>query len=235
MDNNYKFKGIPVSAAIAEYIIESFLRDKQLERSQIITSVERIHNENGGLPTQANLTNIVKKALSNLKEKGLAANPRSGWWSIGQSKDAEDLSSQVPPDLVANEDVDKETQEYKIDSIVGVGEEAVYVYYYPTYKKEALAAENDRWLCKIGRTDRLPRIRISEQTTGMPEQPVIGLVINTDDSRAVEVVVKNVLSLRGQWSEDSPGAEWFVTSPDDVLQLIKLLVPEFNTDKTIVV
>jgi hypothetical protein len=232
MDNNYKYKGIPITAAIAEYIIKSFLRDKQLERSEIINAVERIHSENGGLPTQANLTSIVKKALSNLKEQGIATNPRSGWWSIGQSIDAEDLTSQVPPDLVVKEDVDKDTQQYKIDSVVGAGEEAVYVYYYPTYKKEALAAGRDRWLCKIGRTDRLPRIRISEQTTGMPEQPVIGLVINTDDSRAVEVVVKNVLSLRGQWSEDSPGAEWFVTSPDDILQLIKLLVPKFNTDKT---
>ncbi|MBZ5670911.1 MAG: GIY-YIG nuclease family protein, partial [Acidobacteriia bacterium] len=156
----------------------------------------------------------------------------SGGRSIGQNEDTEDLISLVPPNLVAKEDADKDTEEYRIESVRGVGEEAVYVYYYTTYKESALAAGKDHWLCKIGRTDRLPRIRISEQTTGIPEQPVIGSVIKTDDSRAVETVVKNVLGLRGQWSEDSPGSEWFVTSPDDVLQIIKLLVPKFNTDMT---
>jgi len=233
MDVDYRYKGIPITPAIAEYVITSYLGGKQLRRSQIIDSVERIHIENGGLPAEAaDFSRTVKKALQNLKNRGLAENPSSGWWSIEQSDNAEDLSSRVPPDIAAKEDADKDTSEYRIESFAGVGEEAVYVYYYPAYKEAALAAGKDHWLCKFGRTDRLPGIRISEQTTGMPEQPVIGLMIKTDDSKIVESVVKNVLILRGQWGEDSPGTEWFVTSPDDVLQVIKLLVPEFNTDKT---
>ena len=233
MDTDYRYKGIPITPAIAEYVITSYLRGKQLRRSKIVDSVERIHIDNGGLPAEAaNFSLTVKKALQNLKNRGLAGNPSTGWWSIEQSDDAEDLSSRVPADLVGQQDADQDTQDYRIESVRGVGDEAVYVYYYPAYKEAALAAGNDRWLCKIGRTDCLPRIRVSEQATGMPEQPVIGLVFKTDESRILESVVQGVLSLRGQWSEESPGTEWFVTSPDDVLGVIKLLVPEFNTEKS---
>jgi len=169
--------------------------------------------------------------LENLKDKGLAENPATGWWSIKQDDNAEDLVSPGSSDSVAVDNAGMDIQEYEIESVIGDGEEAVYVYYYPAYKTSALAAEQDHWLCKIGRTSRFPGIRISEQTTGMPEQPVIGLVIKTDDSRTLESVIKNVLALRKQWSENSPGIEWFVTSPDNVLQIIKVLIPEFNVVK----
>jgi hypothetical protein len=66
---------------------------------------------------------------------------------------------------------------------------------------------------------------------GMPEQPVIGLVFRTDESRILESVVHGVMNLRGQWSETSPGTEWFVTSPADVLVLIRQLVPGTTADK----
>ncbi len=226
MNEDYQFKGIPITAAITEHLITSYLQGKKLRRSEIIDSVEKIHIDNGGLPAEAaDFSRTVKKALQNLKNKNLAENPSSGWWSIKQNDDIEDLSAQVSSDLGNKEEPGENDQEYKIEAVMGDGDEAVYVYYYPAYKASALAAGKDHWLCKIGRTDRLPRIRISEQITGMPEQPVIGLVIKTDDSRAVETVIKNVLSLRGQWSEDSPGIEWFITSPDNVAQIYKLLVP----------
>jgi len=233
MDDDYRYKGIPLTPAIAEYIITSYLQGKQLRRSQIIDTIERTHTKNGGLPAEAaDLSRTVKKALQNMKNKGLAVNPSTGWWSIGQSDSAEDLSSRVSADLVGQQDADQDTQEYRIESVHGVGDEAVYVYYYPAYKEAALTAGKDRWLCKIGRTDCLPRIRVSEQATGMPEQPVIGLVFKTDDSRILESVVQGVLTLRGQWSDESTGTEWFVTSPDDVLGVIKLLFPEFKTEKS---
>jgi len=233
MDTEYRYKGIPITPAIAEYVITLSLGGKKLPKSQIVDSVERTHIDNGGVPAEAaDLSRTVGKALRNLKNRGLVENPSAGWWLIKQSGEAEDLSSQVPADLVGQQDADQDIQEYRIESVRGVGGEAVYVYYYPAYKEAALAAGKERWLCKIGRTDRFPRIRVSEQATGMPEQPVIGLVFKTDDSTTLESVVQGVLILRGRWSDESPGSEWFVTSPDDVLGIIKLLVPEFNTEKS---
>jgi hypothetical protein len=232
MDTDYRYKGIPITPAIAEYIITSDLRGKQLRRAEIVDAVQRIHIDNGGLPAEAaDLVMTVKKALQNLKKKGQAGNPSCGWWLIEGSTEVDNPSSQEPVDLEGQQQSDQDRQDYSIESIRGTGDEAVYVFYYPAYKKAALATGNDRWLCKIGRTAFLPRIRIFEQGTGMPEQPVIGLVFKTDDSRILESVVHGVLNLRGQWSEESPGTEWFVTSPDDVLAVIKLLVPELNIEK----
>jgi hypothetical protein len=233
MEADYPYKGIPITPAIVEYLIKSYLRGQQLRRSQIIDSVVQKHIEHGGLPAEAtDLWATVKKALTNLKQAGLARNPSTGWWSIEASENAEDLSPGVPADAVAPERADQEIRDYTIECVRGIGDEAVYVLYYPAYKNAALAAGNDRWLCKIGRTDRPPNIRVSEEAAGMPEKPVIGLLFKTEESRILESVLHGVLTLRGQWSEESPGTEWFLTSPDDVLRVIKLAVPKPDTEQS---
>jgi hypothetical protein len=58
----------------------------------------------------------------------------------------------------------------------------------------------------------------------MPETPEIGLVYHTNDSRALESVLHGILSLRNQWSEASPGVEWFITSPEDVTSIIEYVL-----------
>jgi hypothetical protein len=58
----------------------------------------------------------------------------------------------------------------------------------------------------------------------MPESPEIGLVYRTNDSRALESVLHGILSLRNQWSEASPGVEWFITSPEDVTSIIENVI-----------
>ncbi len=232
MDSEYAYEGIPLTPAIAEYLISSYLRGQRLRRSQIIDAVEKIHVDSGGSRAEsADLSRSVKKALENLKDRGLASNPSTGWWLIGQNKDVEDRSSQFTADLGDQDEKDNEALEFKVEAVLGEGAEAVYVYYYPAYKESALAAGNNRWRCKIGRTDCPPKVRVSNQTTGMPERPVLGLVFKTDDSRVLESVIQGILSLRGQWCEDSPGAEWFITSPDEVMGIIRLLFPESGEEK----
>jgi hypothetical protein len=75
--------GVPLTSAVAEFVIVSLLGGKQLKRSQVVNFVERYHAEHGGLPCQAaDIARTVKKALDTIKAKGGAQNPSVGWWRI---------------------------------------------------------------------------------------------------------------------------------------------------------
>ena len=224
-DENYKFKGLPLTAAVVEYIVASRLAGEQIKRNQIVDYVEKFHADEGGFPCQAaDLSRTVKKALDNLKASGGAENPSTGWWRISSST-GDDESIQSPDEGDAlGENVNEETQALQSLLSLGEGEESIYLYYYPAYKTAALSSGMDKWLCKIGRTDSSASFRISGQSTGMPERPEIGLVYRTNDSRSLESVLHGILTLRNQWSESSPGVEWFITSIEDVLSIIQFVL-----------
>ena len=85
--------------------------------------------------------------------------------------------------------------------------------------------------CKIGRTDRDPVARVLAQAaTALPERPHIALVIRTSFALAWEAALHGVLTLRGRRIEDAPGAEWFLTSPDEVYELAVLFDPSLSQD-----
>lgn len=65
-----------------------------------------------------------------------------------------------------------------------------------------------------GVTSKLPHPLISK--TGIPEKPVIGLVIKTDNSGPMENAIQTLLEAIGRKCEDSPGQEWYITSPREV-------------------
>ena len=72
------------------------------------------------------------------------------------------------------------------------------------------------WECKIGRTassDVLTRIRNQGTVTALSHPPVIGLIIRTPDSAALERALHSALRLIDAGVSDIPGTEWFITSP----------------------
>ena len=76
------------------------------------------------------------------------------------------------------------------------------------------------WECKIGRTDVDPISRIISQAgTCYPELPHIALIINCDDSNLLEKTLHDILKLKKRWLSNSPGKEWFITSPEEVEQI----------------
>ena len=220
----YQFKGLPLTAAVAEHIIRSQLAGQQLKRAKIVDYVERFHGANGGFPCQAaDLSRTVKKALDNIKVSGGAENPSTGYWRISSDSGELQQDQSAGDTPIAEEEGESEAQVFQPLMLLGEGDESVYLYYYPAYKAIALAGGSDKWLCKIGRTDSSASLRISSQSTGMPERPEIGLVYRTNDSRTLESVLHGILSLRNQWSESSPGVEWFNTSVEDVLTIIRFV------------
>jgi hypothetical protein len=180
----YRYRSQPLTAAIAKGLIRELARDGDpFRRQDMVKRVEKAHLSRGGRGARAgNLVSAIKKALTELKEEGVAENPSSGFWRI--------LIQDRPHDtLVALErsadDADPAgagqiAPEPAAEMEIGEGSSAVYVYYYSAYRWLAEERGEARWACKIGTsgTDPIERI-LSQAATAMPEIPRIGLSIRT--------------------------------------------------------
>lgn len=103
---------------------------------------------------------------------------------------------------------------------VGIGKQSVYVYYFPKY-----AADHDTyyWPCKIGMSTGSAVKRVAQQIkTALPEKPIIGLIVKTDDAYLLEQALHAILRLKKR-EVKAPGKEWFNTTPEEVLCLCETL------------
>lgn len=83
MDNDYKYKGINLTAAVAKELIIEHYRGKTFNRNTMIEDICNIHTKLGGILNNDNVGNFsAKSALSQLKDEGVAKNPVEGYWRI---------------------------------------------------------------------------------------------------------------------------------------------------------
>jgi len=234
-DSSYHSKGLPLKPEIAQKLIVELFSGQMIERQTIIEKVPRIHIARGGLPnSSSNPTHTIKSALAKLKKKGLVESLSYGYWRVISPSDALKIEELIEVEEIDDsyesesiEELDTQTEILSdADVIIGVGDSAVYVYYLPIYR---IMAENNGesvWQCKIGRTDRDPLDRILAQAgTALPEKPHLALIVKTQYPIYMENALHSVLKLRGQHIKNSPGSEWFLTSPDEVLALVKFFDP----------
>lgn len=224
----YKYGGMPLTpAVIAELTVELY-DGTTVPRADIISGVEAEHLRRGGIKSKANIVGSVKKALSNLRAKGLAGTVMTGYWQIGEQPDF------VLPQECDEEDVVSENQndnDIIADHDFGEGSECVYVYYLPTFKGQAIQNGESAWACKIGRTDHDPLTRVlSQASTALPEHPHISVIFHTDNSRDWESALHSILRVRGSHLSNSPGTEWFETSPEEIVELIGLIDPDLKAE-----
>ncbi len=104
-----------------------------------------------------------------------------------------------------------------------IGEEnlvapSVYWYTFPAYRKS-----DGAYPIKVGRGNN-PQMRIGQQVTAMPEQPVILGIFEHNDISNLERALHSVLTLRGKKKKDSPGSEWFITTPEEITELIQTVL-----------
>lgn len=99
---------------------------------------------------------------------------------------------------------------------------AVYWYTFPAYKRQLVP-----YPIKIGR-GKDPETRIGQQVTAMPERPDILGTFEHKDVHSLERALHAVLTLRGKRKNDAPGAEWFVTTPEEIQELIQAVLGEEN-------
>lgn len=204
---DYKYKGIELTPTVFIELLIQFYDGKQFSRQEALEQIPKYHSENGGLLNKANYTSVFKKAVQKLKDNGIE-NSGYGIWKLCYKKEKVE-------EILVNSKQDDFT--YTADKVIGVGSKSVYVYFYDAYKELATLKGKNIWECKIGRTDVDPIGRIMSQAgTCYPELPHIALLINCDNSSLLEKTIHNILKMKNRWLSNSPGKEWFITSPQEI-------------------
>ena len=115
---------------------------------------------------------------------------------------------------------------------IGIGQESVYVFSYPAYRKLAEQTNQRDYEHKIGHTKSKELARISQQvTTGMPEKPEVLLQIKTDDSVSLERAIHAILKLRGKHNKESLGSEWFITNCKEITDIYLFICNKLPRDQ----
>ena len=96
MDNPYKYVGLPLTPLMAQELILELFTGQTVHKQEMTDIVEAEHLERGGNPPRSK-QNPITRALTLLKEMGLAENPMQGVWSISSNiKDGIEDTSQHP-------------------------------------------------------------------------------------------------------------------------------------------
>ena len=116
----------------------------------------------------------------------------------------------------------------------------IYVYTYPHYRKHPEIESTDypaeRYHLKVGKTARTAKRRVSEQTAGMPEDPVpILLIVGKNEKEfkdhppdlldRVEKTIHEHLTIIGhaKLGNKGGGKEWFLTNKETIESMAKLM------------
>jgi hypothetical protein len=105
----------------------------------------------------------------------------------------------------------------------------VYVYTFPTYLKNPIKADPERFWFKVGRTEQIVEMRIANQTrqTAMPEDPLILRVYQSEviSMTDLESKIHKMLVSAGHNRTEAKhgGREWFATSLEFLDEIASLL------------
>ena len=219
---NYKFIGLELTPEIFKELLILLFDGKQFSRRAAVDEIVNYHKANGGSLAKESYVPAFKKAVQSLKNKGIE-NVGYGVWRLQFVEKDKEIEILPSPGSDANQ------VSYEADKVIGKGKRAVYVYYYDTYKELALLKGNKRWECKIGRTDVDPIARIFSQSgTCYPESPHLALIIYCEDSLLLEKAFHSILKINNKWLIDSPGKEWFLTSPEEIEQMYHSIIQKDN-------
>ena len=210
---------LPFVRPVVRRIIERLFSEKDIWKSgELVDRVVQVHRDAGGsVVPNPNVTII--RALNDLKSDGLVSSPGHGWWLWTRaSSDGSPIPEEAATDAISadDEEINGIEPAIRTEREVGNGLECVYLYFNPNDRRLAELEGRDVWECKIGRTssrDAMQRIWSQGIRTSLSHLPTVGLVFRTDDSSALENALHSSLRLVGAEVPDSPGNEWFITSP----------------------
>lgn len=229
MSEKYKHKGKPFTERIAmELIFKTYVGKPGVDEYSICEDIYQIHENSGGLPPKMRKPSAqyktyrvkcaVSSALRTLKGNGGATKEEQLWRIHEEGKD------KVLADIHSDE------QAYP--KHLGTGEQEVYLYYYPAYRQRAYLQRPPVWKyrgaalweCKIGEThDQDTETRTGQQKGPLPEKKVVALVMKTDNSRKLEMMIQEILKMWDRWIKNAEGKEWFLTSPEEVENIYHFL------------
>jgi hypothetical protein len=88
------------------------------------------------------------------------------------------------------------------------------------------------WRCKIGCTKGTSvedRIIGQGALTAMGEYPIVGLVIKTSNAERLERLIHTALTDAGRKTPNSPGADWYTTTPDAIRRWVEAYEATLST------
>ena len=216
---SYRYRNVELTPAIMAELIVLLYSGKQFSRSDCIETVVKYHLDNGGICNHKTYMSTFKRATTLLRNNNCSLeNVGYGIWRF---------NNEIEPYVSYwNKPGKYEVDNEKIEEI-GSGNETIYVYYYPTYRKFALLTGNTSWYCKVGMTTKNLWDRIySQSSTCFPEEPLVALTIRCPDARHLESILHNILKMKNKWIETAPGKEWFLTSPEEIKEIYQTIVPD---------
>ena len=210
------YSGLKLTPNVFQQILLIVFDGKQIERQEAIQQVKAYFSEHGGYLENKSYIQTFKAAAKGLKPNGMI-NIGYGMWRINYKEQTVEI---VPTQQSV-------APTYTADKEIGVGDSAVYVYYYSAYCELAKLKNINIWECKIGRTDRDPLERIFSQAgTCYPEVPHLALIIRCPNSAQLESALHEILRFKNRWLKDAPGDEWFLTSPKEVENIYTSILAE---------
>jgi hypothetical protein len=225
----YQFRDVPLTPAVISELLVEMIGDGSVpstfKRGSILEVVQRTHLSRGGRPASGNPQTSFKKALANMREAGILEQPSMHFWRVKRAPSADGLDKLVVAGEhpVLTPDPAIPPSELTIEEELGEGAQALYVYYYPNDR--ALAAERDLsvWECKVGMTTGTVDGRIIGQisSTSIHTRPIVGLVVRTDNARALEQLLHGLLRYaQVECGSAGTGTEWFLTSPSAIKTIV---------------
>jgi len=189
---------------------------EELKRSDVISKVNAEWERKDGKSTQG------KKVASAFKKI-----VRDGLFFTPISDDTHGIYEFIGGTVPASDDEPEEDVEevatglacQYLGEAIGEGDYAVYAWYLPQYARN----NGETWPIKIGKTASSIEGRIRQQATVLPEQPVICFQAwfpKQSDADWWEGTLHRAFSSRQVI--DSPGTEWFRTTPNEIEQRFDL-------------
>lgn len=235
------FQDLPLRPGAIERLILEFFAGQTVKRDVIVKQVRKAYIERGGKTIEAKPEKVlasVKKVLREMLDKKLVERPERGIYRFVSgdapaqfdSTDVKEVDNSKTLDLV-----DKEIQAPKVEPrIMGPArcKQCLYVYYLPTFKDADLKSGGKLFRCKIGKSGTNLKERLKSMRTAHPEALVQALVVRTkhasDLERLVHAVLKHRKKVKGEdVTKPTGGAEWFFTTPEQVLEIISFIDPDF--------
>lgn len=102
---------------------------------------------------------------------------------------------------------------------LGTGSKWVYCFYFSDERNKAIRDRKWCWKCNIGRTSNNPFDRIRTQTSKASEDPIVPLLIRTEDETALEHHIHNTLKAERRHLQNTDTNEDFLTCPSEVAQI----------------
>jgi len=178
---------------------------------------------------------VQRQRAAQLMAQVLAEAPPNGFSAdeVTQSADVPDDVRRLAAELAATARPSEDDAEELVNELqaivdtsdvveIGQGAQAVYAYGY--------GCAPDR--LKIGSCSGDVAARIAAQiSTGTPDKPVLLVRIATHDCRALERVLHGVFRLQDRQVEGA-GAEWFITTRDDVIAVYERVIADFVSGTT---